>query len=130
MMISLALALAAVEAPQERLDRVADQLRAGDPVACRLDACPRPLLGKTIHCGFAQGFTATIDQRCASRLNDDELAFVIAHEWGHVATDTRNERGADWFGFTMILRAGFNGERAAQVFTTLSYSTDRGRYLR
>lgn len=129
-MISLVLALAAMEEPEARLDRIVDQLRAGDPVGCRLDACPRPILGETQSCGFAKGFTVTIDRKCADRLNDDQLAFVIAHEWGHVATDTRNERGADWFGFTMILRAGFNGERAAQVFTTLSYSTDRGRYLR
>lgn len=111
-----ALALAALEPPQARLDRLHERIVAANTDLCAQNACPRPLLGKTARCAVAKGFTVTVDPKCAAKLSDDELAFVLAHEFAHVATGTTSERGADWLAHSMILRSGFDGQRALMIF--------------
>lgn len=126
-----ALALAAIEAPQARLDRVADQLRAGNQELCgAANACRPPSSANTPGCGRARGYDVKIDPGCQARMNDDELAFVIAHEWGHTGSGTANESGADWIARGMVLRAGFDGPRAFRVFVTLSGPASRARNLK
>lgn len=130
-MISLALALAAIEPPQARLDRLHERIVAANPDLCAQNACPRPVLGRTSRCAVAKGFTVTVDPKCAAKLSDDELAFVIAHEAAHVATGTTSERGADWLAHSIILRAGFDGKRALLIFDKFRLATmGRGRELR
>lgn len=127
-MIFAALALAAMEPPQARLDRLHDRIVAANTDLCAQNACPRPVLGKTARCAVAKGFTVTVDPKCAAKLNDDELAFVVAHEAAHVSTGTTSERGADWLAYSLILRAGFDGKRAVQVFDKFKLATfNRGR---
>jgi len=115
-MILASLALAAIEPPQARLDRLHGQIVAAIPELCAQNACPRPVIGKTSRCAVAKGFTVTADPKCAAKLSDDELAFVLAHEFAHVSTGTTSERGADWLAYSLIVRAGFDGKRAVQVF--------------
>lgn len=121
-MILASLALAAI-GPQARLDRLHERIVAANPELCRQNACPRPVLGKTNRCAVAKGFTVTVDPDCAGKLNDDELAFVIAHEFAHVATGTTSERGADWLGYSLIVRAGFDGAKAIQIFHKFKLAT-------
>lgn len=115
----LALALAAIEAPEARMDRLHEQIVAGNPVLCRNDACPLPVFGKTAQCATAVRYTVTFDPDCFARMSDPEAAFVIAHETAHVLTGTTNERGADWIGYAMTVRAGFDGTAALGVFAKL-----------
>jgi len=126
-----ALALAAIEPPQARLDRIHERIVAANPELCRQNACPRPVAGKTSRCAVAKGFTVTVDPVCAAKLSDDEMAFVIAHEFAHVASGTTSERGADWLGYSMIVRAGFDGAKAIQIFDKFKLATiGRGKELR
>lgn len=103
---------------QPRLDAVADRLRDANPELCRAGACPRPVVARTTRCGFAKGWTVKIDPVCGSKLSDDELAFVVGHEWSHTI-GIRSEQAADYVGWAMMLRAGFSAQKASRVFATL-----------
>ncbi len=120
-MILAALALSAASVtPDARLDAIADRLRDANPEWCRANACPSPVLGKTNRCGLAEGYRITIDRKCWSRLaNEDEQAFLVAHEFGHVISGTRDEQGADFIAHALLTRAGFDATRGWQIFTTL-----------
>lgn len=80
-MILASLALAAIEPPQARLDRLHGQIVAAIPELC-----------------------------------------------AHVSTGTTSERGADWLAYSLIVRAGFDGKRAVQVFDKFKLAAfNRGR---
>lgn len=113
-----AIILAAIT-PQARIDRIADHLRSANPVLCGNGSCPAPVAADTPGCGHAKGFTVKIDPGCLARLTDDEAAFVLAHEWGHVSSGTRDEQVADGFAWVVVANAGLNPRSASQVFLTM-----------
>lgn len=115
MIEALALSLAT---PEARLESIADRLRTANAELCRQGACPSPVLGKTNRCGWAEGRTVTIDRACFDKLSDDEAAFLVAHEHAHTM-GIESEAAADWIGWGMMLRAGFDPERANRIFLTL-----------
>ncbi len=115
MIAALALSLAA---PEARLESIADRLRTANAELCRQNACPAPVLGKTSRCGWAERRTVTIDRACFAKLSDDEAAFVVAHEHAHTM-GIKSEQAADWVGWAMMLRAGFDPVRANRIYVTL-----------
>lgn len=114
-----ALALAAIEAPEVRMDRLHERMVAASPDLCRSNACPLPVIGETKQCAVAVRYTITFDRDCFARLTDPEAVLIIGHESAHIM-GIKSHRGADWIGYAMTVRAGFDGQQAVQVFTKLS----------
>ncbi len=50
--------------------------------------------------------------------NEEELAFTIAHEMGHLLHSGETEMDADTFGLAYVNKAGYNGCKGAQILKT------------
>ncbi len=50
--------------------------------------------------------------------NEEEVAFIIGHELGHISHLGESEMDADIFGLDYINKAGYNGCKGAQILKT------------
>lgn len=102
-----------------RAEDIAARIEAANPIECRV-SCGTVIVADKDFPELAQfrvGWEGRkyiiLSPTMAKKSNDDELAFVIAHEMAHAWV--RFERAADQMGAAMAERAGFSREGVQSI---------------